>query len=185
VTSVTCSTAVVDKEKEHTMKRVNVVIPHRVDAIASRYLAEGAPAGALYRVLGEWALALLEEAPCLELEEAEALIRFLDAEGAAVTPLRHRDLESLISLIERLPTRILEDALVADLEEGAARRLAHRLAAMHPLERLGVLMKASWAREMRAGGRPAMRHPIEEPDAIIIARLVAPDCDASLRKEQR
>jgi hypothetical protein len=159
------------------MQKVTVVMPRRAEAVAARYLTEGAPAGALYRVLGEWALALIEEAPCLELEEAEALIRFLDAEGAAVTPLRHRDLESLISLIERLPTRILEDAPFAGLAEDEARRLARRLAGMHPLERLGVLMKASWAREMRAGGRSRMRHPIEEPDAMLIARLIAPDSE--------
>jgi len=157
------------------MRRATIVMPRRAEVVAARYLAEGAPAGALYRVLGEWGLALLEDAPCLDIEEADALIRFLDAEGAGVTPLRHPDIESPFALIEGLTSRVLEDAPFAGLEEDEARRLARRLAGLHPLERLGVLLKASWAREMRAGGRSRMRHPIEEPDALALARLIAPD----------
>lgn len=167
------------------MRKVTVVMPRRVESIAARYLAEGAPAGALYRVLGEWALALLEEAPCLAPEEAYALLRFLDAEGAGVTPLRHTDPESIIALIEGLPARVLEDALFAGLTEDEARQLARRFADMHPLERLGVLIKAAWAREMRRGGRSRMRHPIEEADAIIHARLIASDCEKPPRNATR
>ncbi len=156
------------------MKRITVVMPRRVESVAARYLAEGAPAGALYRVLGEWALVLIEEAPPLSSEEANALLRFLDAEGAGVTPLRHSDPESLLAFIEGLPTRIIEDAPFAGLEEDEAGRLARRLAGMHPLERLGVLLKASWAREMRNGGRSRMRSALEEAEAMLHARLIAP-----------
>ena len=160
------------------MKRVNVAIPGRVEKFAARYTAPGAPEGALYRVLAEWALAVLEEAPCLEPDEAEALIRFLDAEEHAVTPLR-ADEPSVVALVEMVPTVLYEDALFMGIRESAAARLALKLASMHPIQRLGVLMKAAWAREMRDGKRSPHREPRDEADAIIAARLVAPDSETA------
>ncbi|WP_448574635.1 hypothetical protein, partial [Thermomicrobium sp.] len=128
----------------------------------------------LYRVLAEWALAILEEAPCLDIEEAEALIRFLDVEEHAVTPLRSEE-PSVTALVEMMPTILYEDALFMGIRESAAARLALKLASMHPIQRLGVLMKAAWAREMRDGKRSPHRQPQDEADAVLTARLVAPD----------
>jgi hypothetical protein len=151
------------------VKRPTVYLDRALASAIERYTADGAPAGALGRVLLEWALALMDEAPALPDDEAQALLAIARewrprARNATGEPRVQVE-------VENLPTAILDEAAFAGVDDATAHRLAERIAALDPIARLGLILRLAWGCEALDLTPGPGRRPQSFEDALRLARL--------------
>lgn len=152
------------------MKRATIYFDRGLAAALNRYSAEGAPIGALARVLLDWALAVMDEAPPLPADEATALLA-IAREWRPRARLASGEPRIQIE-IENLPAVILDEAAFVGVDADTAHRLAERLGAFNPIERLGLIFRLAWAVEALELMPGPGRHPQKTEAALRLARLV-------------
>jgi len=153
------------------VKRPTVYLDRSIASAIERYTAEGAPAGALGRVLLDWALALMDEAPTLPNDEARALLAIARewrprARNATGEPRVQVE-------VENMPTAIFEEAVGAGVDAATAQRLAERIAALDPIARLGLILRLAWGCEALDLTPGPGRRPQSFEEALLVARLEA------------
>lgn len=145
---------------------LNRSIAHAIE----RYTTEGAPPGALGRILIEWALAVMDEVEPLDPEHARALLTI-----APEIRLRPRTStgEPRVSVeLANLPNAILDEATLAGVSPEIARDLAERVAGMPAIQRLGLVLRLAWACEAMDLRPGPERRPLSFEEALRAARLV-------------
>jgi len=151
------------------VKRPTVYLDRSIASAIERYTAEGAPAGALGRVLLDWALALMDEAPMLPNDEARALLAIARewrprARNATGEPRVQVE-------VENMPTAIFEEAVGAGVDAATAQRLAERIAALDQIARLGLILRLAWGCEALDLTPGPGRRPQSFEEALRLARL--------------
>lgn len=136
-------------------------------------LPDAAPAGALARVLVEWGVALMDEAPTFPDDEARALL----AVAREWRPRPRTGLgEPCVALeaasFERV---ILDEGAFVGLSEDVQGRLLERLERLSPVERLGLLFKLAWALESMHLMPGHERRPLSFDEALVVSNLVTRD----------
>ena len=152
------------------MKRPTVYVNRSIDKAIKRYTAEGAPVGALGRVLIEWAVAIMDEAPTLSEDESRALLAIVRER-----PLRPRSATGeprVSSVVGDLANALLAAGVSIPWE--ARCQLLRRLSRMHHMERLGLVLRLAWACEAMELLPGPGRRPLTFDEALALARLTEP-----------
>lgn len=155
------------------IRRPTVYLDRSIVPFLEAYLTDGVPAGALARVLVEWGVALMDEAPVLPEAEARALLAI--AREWRPRP-RAESGEPRVALeVASIERAILDEGAFAGVPEDIQQRLLDRLGTLSPVERLGLLLKLAWACEAM-NLLPGMgRRPLSLDEALRVARLAVND----------
>lgn len=151
--------------------RPTVYLDEELSAAISRYLPEGAPAGALLRLLAAWGIAIMDETEPLAPEQARALLAI--ARERRLRPRSGSGEPRVSAELEHLPDTIITEALFARVAPDPARQLAEHIGWMSQIERLSLVLRLAWACEAMDLLPGPGRRPLSFDEALRAARLVA------------